>query len=426
MNNFYLHKSLIEIRKIWAIIRKDKYDRLAAQLQDALLLGWDSATSQAINDVIRAIQGREKFTTADLDRMIARLRPLLGLKFSQDMAAPLLEIHLGAYGQGIEDIIKITPTFQLIDERALDMLQRHNVYWVRNFYDAQLAEQIRDLGTQIIEQGLTREEAGQLYEENFAGKFQNYSWRYWQGFSNHVVTRSRELGAVEGYVRAGAEYLQVRAVLDGRTTAICREMHGRIIPVSNAVKLRDRLLEADLPDAVKQIAPWLDPDQVRGKKSSRLSSGLALPPYHFNCRTRTVIYRPADDKYQVEELEYGPEVSRKDKKILNGLTPEEYSNWLATIQGRKKLRFDPQELPDAFDRDSGELGVKTTDAYINLANNYVRNAQAVFAQVVNGQKQFVFLGENGYAVVDEDTRLIGARPYSSGAGALGRDKLRLK
>lgn len=423
---FFWRKSLVEIRKIWSIIRKDKYDRLAAELQDVLLLGWDSATKQAINDVIRSIKGREQFTNADLDKMINDLRPLLGLKFSNDMAAPLQEIHLSSYGLGVEDIIKTKPTFTLIDEKALDMLQRHNVYWVRNFYDAQLSERIVELGSQVIEQGLPREEAGQLFEDAFSGQFQSYSWRYWQGFSNHVVTRSRELGAVEGYVQAGAEFLQVRAVLDYRTTPICREMHGRIIPTGKAVKLRDSLIDAESPEDVKKIAPWLEPDQVRGKKSSRLGQGLALPPYHFNCRTRTVVYVPTDGKYQVEELYYGPDISGKDKKILDGLTPEEYSNWLQTIQGRKKLNFDPQTYEDAFLRDAEGLGLKTTAEYNKLANSYVRNAQAIYAQVKNGQKEFVFLGEDGYSIVDENTLLVEVKPYASGVGSLGRDKLRLK
>lgn len=426
MNRFYLYKSLVEIRKVWATLRKDKYDRLAAKLQDLLLLGWNEATKEAINEVIRAIKGREKFAREDLNRLIRELSLRLGLKFGNKIAASLLEIQSAVYEAGMKDIIRIKPTFQIIDRQALEMLQRHHIFWVREFFDRQLGEQVQELGSRVIEQGLSREQAGQMYMDAFEGRFQTYSWRYWQGFSNHVVTRSREMGRIEGYVRAGVEFYEVRAVLDHRTTPICREMHGRIIPVKDGVTLRDKLIAAESPEDVKQIAPWVQPEKVRGKKSSRLGIGLSLPPYHFNCRSRTVIWHPPAEAYRVEELEYGGDIGRQDKKILQGLTEQEYSNWLATIQGRQKLNFAPETLEAAYQRDAAKLAVKSKDEYLQLARRLVKQPQEVFAQVAGGEKQFVFWGKEGYAVVNESAQLIGVHSYSGQRGGMAKKRLWLK
>lgn len=426
MNRLHLYKSQVEMRKIWAILRKDKYDRLAAELQDVLLLGWNQATKDAINEVIRAIKGREKFSREALNRMSRELSIRLGLRFANRIAAPLLEIETATYEVGMKDIIKIKPTFHLVDQRALEMLQRHNIFWVREFFDRQLGEQVEELGRQVIEQGLTREQAGQLYIDAFKGRFQSYSWRYWQGYSNHVVTRSREMGRIEGYVRAGVEFYEVRAVLDYRTTDICREMHGRIIPVKNGVALRDKLIAAESPEEVKEIAPWMKPEQVRGKKSSRLNIGLALPPYHFNCRSRTVIWHPPAEAYRVDELEYGKDLSRNEKKTLAGLTEEEYSNWLATIQGRQKLNFAPESLEAAYERDAAKLKVKSKDEYLQLARRLVKKPKQIFAQIAGGEKQFVFWGEGGYAVVNENAQLIGVHPYSGRVSGMAAKRLWLK
>jgi len=47
MNKFWIYKSLIEIKKIYAIIRKDKYDKIAAELSNVLLNEWDKVTNSS-------------------------------------------------------------------------------------------------------------------------------------------------------------------------------------------------------------------------------------------------------------------------------------------------------------------------------------------------------------------------------------------
>jgi hypothetical protein len=86
-------------------------------------------------------------------------------------------------------------------------------------------------------------------------------------------------------------------------------MHGRIIRVDEAVELRDRLMHARNPEEVKDIAPWFSPDEVDrkivGRRSDDLPNEVALPPYHFNCRTRTVIARREEYQQQAHEERQG-------------------------------------------------------------------------------------------------------------------------
>ncbi len=288
MKKYFIYKSLIELRKIWAIVKKDRYDRIANELLDVLMRSWDENTRLVINEVIRQIKGEQFFSRTELDMIIEALKIRLGEALANEVAQPLYETHLSTYIEGVKDVLQVTPTLQQIDHKAIAALQNHNIYWVHSFFDRQLADRVTRIGQTIIAEGLSRSQAGKLFESALSNELQQFSWRYWEGFANHVVTRSRELGHVDGYIQAGVEYYQVKAVLDHRTTEICRQMHGRVFHVSQAVELKNKLLNAQNPEEVKQIAPWMRPDQVEGKPTSKLPNGLALPPYHFNCRTRTV------------------------------------------------------------------------------------------------------------------------------------------
>lgn len=337
------HKLVVEVRKLEASIRKDVYDRLAAELQDVLLQGWTKAQKSAIDTVIRAIKGRDSnarqmaFTDANLNEMIDSLRPILGDSFANDVAQPMKEIELTAYSAGLTGSVKVNPTFNMVDRKAIRFLKEHNVYWVKNFYDRQLREKITELGTKALEEGMSRAQAGAIFEEAFADQLETYSWRYWQGFANHVVTRSREFGAVEQYVRANREYLQVKAVLDHRTTEICRHMHDKVFKVSDAVDLRDQMMAAETPEQVIDIAPWMKPSELVAKPSQALPTHLSLPPYHFNCRSRTVT---ATEKDVEEQVAYEKRVNKLHKNKGYKKNYDQYRELGEDAPVFGRLRFD--------------------------------------------------------------------------------------
>ncbi len=351
--SFTKQKLLVEIRKLEALIRNDPFDGLAAELQDVLLLGWNKAQQEAINEAIRKLSHApgsqlDLFTESDLNRLLPELRIILGDKFAGDVAADIEQIILNTYAAGLTGSVAVKPTFNIIDTQAINFLQQHNVYWVKHYFDNQLQDKVVDFGTRIIEKGFNRAEAGKLFENEFAKKYQSYSWRYWQGFANHVVTRSREFGNVERYVRAGIEYLQVKAVNDHRTTEICRHMHNRVIKVSKAVELRDQLIAAETPEEVKEIAPWMKPDKLAAKPSKSLPAGMSLPPYHFNCRSRTV---KASSSAVEEQIKYEKNVKQLHKNADYKQNYKDYRELGTDAPVHRSLRFDENVAIWSYTRD---------------------------------------------------------------------------
>lgn len=406
MSKYFVYKSLIELRKIWAVIKKDRYDRIANELLDVLMRKWDENTRLVIGEVIRQIKGEQIFSRTELDIIIEALKIRLGDAFANEVAQPLYETHLSTYIEGVKDVLDVTPTLQQVDHNAIAALQNHNIYWVHSFFDRQLANRVTQLGQTIIEEGLSRSKAGKLFESALSNELQQFSWRYWEGFANHVVTRSRELGHVDGYIQADVEYIQIKAVLDYRTTPICREMHNRIFEIAKVIELKNKLVNAKNPEDVKKIAPWLKPEQVKGKKTSSLPNGMALPPYHFNCRTRTVKYI-RKNSYEIDKTVFGSKISKERKKDLKGLSKEEWGSWIADIKKRKKLPYNEKDLNSDVKIHGPIFNTDDPKIYAELARKAIKKAGQATVHIYKGRKQFYFYSDEGIALVDESMQIRG-------------------
>lgn len=280
------------------ILKIDEFDSFVIELKDALLLEWGPSSKEAIEDAIRKLSGSAAMDHDDLEAVQAALEAKLGPEFSTKIGAPLYEFHLQSYTLGQEQVLAATPSFNLVDQKALKVLNQHNIYWVGENYGNNLYDSVQKIGNEIIAQGLSKTEAGALFEKELSNKLQKYGSQYWEGFANHVVTRSREMGRVEGYMKAGIVRYEIVAVLDDRTSPICWEMNGRTFEVEKAVNLRDAIINADKPQDVKEIAPWRTPEQIAAAAgvetmkeidTADLPPGMELPPYHFRCRTRTMV-----------------------------------------------------------------------------------------------------------------------------------------
>jgi hypothetical protein len=273
------------------LTKSNEIDALTKELRDLLLQKWSAASRDAIVEAIRQLtQLSGEISKDDVALVISTLEERLGQTLPAAIKNDVTDLTDRIYSTGkseVVDQIGVKLSFGVVDRKTINSLSRQSVYWVGQYWNNQVSDEIKQTLADALEQGLSREEAAALLDEKF-GPLVDKSMSYWEGFANQTVTRAREFGHTEAYVNGGIEYLEVRAVIDSRTTEICLRMHGRMIPVANAVKLRDAMINAKDPKDVMQIAPWVQGDEIKGKKSSKLPTGLALPPYHFNCRTTTV------------------------------------------------------------------------------------------------------------------------------------------
>ena len=173
-----------------------------------------------------------------------------------------------------------------IDLDAIKWLQDHHLYWIRNFYSRRLSKGVSGIVTEGMAQGLGRVDIGNMLKE----AFETYKGlgvqpdAYWRGLSANAMSRSRNFGQIQGFVDAEIKQLEIVATIDSRTSNICREMNGKIINVSAAVRQRDALMSALNPEDVATIAPWRSAEEAAGMSADQ----VGMPPYHFHCRSRVV------------------------------------------------------------------------------------------------------------------------------------------
>lgn len=408
--HYELAKTGVELRRIRSIVKADIFDKIAAELQDLLLQRWDARSREAITEVIRVLHGRSNLGRGDLATIMRGMRAILGAAFAGDVGGPLLEIQTTAYSQGMQQILQIKPTFKLIDTQAINWLQKHHIFWVHNYFNRQVQDKVVELGERAISQGLSRRDAANLFKDEFDNIINPQSFRYWEGFANHVTTRSREFGRVEGYVRAGITEIEIRAVLDHRTSSICRHMNGRIIQVGDAVELRTKMMNAQTPEDVIQIAPFMRPDDVLGVATSDLkskSAGFALPPYHYDCRTRTVKRRTVSEQNTVTDTQRGQRLNDQDYAKLSDLTHEEQSNVLQAMRSKTQLQYNRSDFDSDFQKHAPAFGISNKKEYRLRATSNMKQASHIQSFIYKDEKQYRFFGPDGVTYIDSAFQIRG-------------------
>lgn len=202
------------------------------------------------------------------------------------------------------------------DYRALELVGKQNYFWLMEHYGGEVQQGFDGLLNQAYAEGWSRNRLADAMREHFRD-LQPASRRYFEGLADHSTRKIREIGRVAGYERAGITHVKVKAILDRRTSKICRCLNGRIVPVATLAAQKERILNAEGKEELKRAAPWLDLGAA-----DELPDRYGLPPYHYRCRTVTVAHFP-------ELSEAGKPISWSDDagktfqdKILSGHVDE--------------------------------------------------------------------------------------------------------
>lgn len=179
--------------------------------------------------------GPGRFTRDDGEAVMRVLEASVGSEaIRAAMREPVINLTDALFRTGAEEVGKaagVAIAFARPDLDALDVLKTGNLYWIGNSWNIKTQNNIAKILEDYFTEGMTREGLTQRFAEDFAG-MTDRSRTYWELLADHTATKTREIGRVSGYERAGIERVQVRAHLDEGTTEICRQMDGRIIEVT--------------------------------------------------------------------------------------------------------------------------------------------------------------------------------------------------
>lgn len=264
-------------------------------MAELLLVGWAKASRGAVEVAMKGLAARAgEITNREIKGILTGIEMQIEAKFVKPTGNGLPKLITGAYKKAKGDVMrkhKRRLMMAAFDDDAMQWLNDHHMYWVGSYYDRFLSEQIAKTIKDGMVEGLGREAIGGKLK-SFFDKYPGVQSKpdvYWRGMAANGMNRSRNFGLISGYQDVGVKQLRVLAVIDSRTSPICREMNGKIIPVARAADQRDAMMAAESPEDIKTISPWLAVKDIAGLSTAKImDKGMIMPPFHFNCRSTVV------------------------------------------------------------------------------------------------------------------------------------------
>ena len=225
--------------------------------------------------------------------------------------------------------LTIAADFNAVDQRVVSHVVRAQV----NFVTDELGRRVDGFGAEArrivadaVESGLGRDDVSAALQAAAEGTLAGRTPFYWDVIAGAFVGNGRTFAQVSSYAEARIQRYRIEAVLDERTTAVCRFLHGKVFSVGDALARFDAMDRLERPEDIKQAQPWVreardattgnpllyvgrggvrtalaevtrsgvgSRDDV-GEHARALGSpalmelGVSFPPYHGLCRTTTL------------------------------------------------------------------------------------------------------------------------------------------
>lgn len=295
---------------------------LETKMAEAISKAWKAAVKKGITAPLsRLLKGKP--TQGKIDTFVKAL----GLK----LANPLTKRQIAALQSQLKKIFKIAKDigareakvaafdFNRADLRAVRAVSKHQVFWIGDFYSAHLSERIQAVSSDVLlQRGFSQQEAGKQLRAALAREFglveggrskfapsvpARYAGNpdlYFRGVASTASHQCRSFGKVAAFVEAEIVTYRLVNPNDRRTGQICQQMSGQVFSVKVAAQHMERIIAAEKPEDVKEIAPWLSGEKLkdtigdskRGSKAAAdklAAAGAILPPFHMLCRTEPVV-----------------------------------------------------------------------------------------------------------------------------------------
>lgn len=267
------------------------------------------------------------------DRVVAAAKAALAKPAKT--VAPKVEETFTVFGQRIVGATKtdakrrykldISTDLDATDEKVIVDAGSSQANFVRDAFGTRseaLSTRVRGVVSAGLEEGLGSGDITARIKDHLGEEAKARSDAYWGMVAMTFANRARTYGNLAGYAGAGIDYFHFEAVMDERTSVVCRLMHGRRFQVARALDRYKQVERSKDPEAVYDLQPWLrvSDGQVvydAGGKTRRVANlgedggfskvmsnakleaaGITTPPLHGNCRS-TIIPDETGDAEEV-------------------------------------------------------------------------------------------------------------------------------
>lgn len=354
------HEALLRISAI--LKAGDKHIQLERKLTSELIKNWRESYEESLREIFRRIP--EEISQQAVEIITQGLAASLGQSFgsSQKVRDELRKYITRAYQEG-KSKFTVKSSLNLPDLRAIDILTRHNCYWIGEHYGKRIGKKIAKLTQDAITDGLGRKELAEELRAELGGKSEGY--KYWDVVSSSALVRSRSFGCVAGMVEAGITEYEILAMGDERMCPICGEMHGRTFSVSETQKVIDSVLDIKSPDKFKEAMPWQTSPPTGVSSAKLLAEGMSIPPFHGRCRCVLVMAETTEHimlpSPELERVKPTPEYQRIiDSKRRFAFEDLEHSKGMKITES--DVRSAEEKIKNLLASDDIHVGIKFNPA----------------------------------------------------------------
>lgn len=278
--------------------------------------------------------------------------------------------------------IAVNIVFDEIDIRAINAM-RNNFYWVGKEFNKGFSDRLKDIIESAFRGEVARSELAGRLKDEFASELKQ-SVRYFEGVSDHIISQNQNISTVNQARKYGVKYYKVVAVMDSRTSAICRSMNGRLIPAEHIERQCDNIMNAKDMASKKAAATWAKAPY--NGRSDKMDSNFGMPPYHFRCRTEIV---PAwVDEYESDGVTMRASEAPGKDEIIRHIDKMGVERVLTFVNANDK-------------KHSANLLQRTSAAKIVSALNSITH----IAPHTNVEQKSIAKTQNGYIIIFDGDKI---------------------
>ena len=294
--------------------KRDEYLILERKLAADLISHWKASYTETLKNIFNIIP--DNISEKAVEIITEGLTQSLGKKFGQSIVIRhILQSYIrDTYEKSKKEFIK-EAHFNLVDSRAVEVLTKHNCFWLGEHYGKHIGPKIAEITQQALEDGAGRKELADELHQALGGEAGDY--KYWDVASSAALVRARSFGAIAGMEEAGITEYEVLAMGDERTCEICGNMNGRVFSVSTAREKINSVLDIEDPEKFKEAMPWQTESPKEKSNKELLDAGMNIPPFHGRCRCTITLV----DAVEMKNI-FTTSGINEELELAEGLIPE--------------------------------------------------------------------------------------------------------
>ena len=291
-----------------------KHSKIVAAYEDSMtrvmLKEYQKVAESAVTKGLSVFNGRD--TEAQAKQIINVVSKEMS-KFGSDSMISTLEKQLeGLYeevtGQFLKQfkigtkVRKATFTaeseinFNLQDKQAIESVQRLSAQTAGRYFPDHLQSKVSEVvRATILERGLPIKDAARILENELRGalgvidevvpsRFKNNPQQYFELVASNASVTSTSLSRLISMSDAGIDKFKITAIIDRRTSTICRGLDGKEFSVEKAMTGVEKFFGIENLDQLESSFGF----SKDGSTPKWAAQGLGFPPYHHGCRTTVV------------------------------------------------------------------------------------------------------------------------------------------